>query len=952
MNYQQLIVLLPCHSLEDFPTHHEGDDAAGLLAAWTALWHPALIASTGKMPSWYRADSPPEDVTNKLIVVPGVSQSQLPTGFLQRAESECACLISSQLDRSLIIKAAVDRLETAISPAAQALVADFLALGYCFLQVQLLTRKLRYSSNLDEIHFQNQIIAAATAAMEGNAGEAQSRLAASFDILAAERDHYYPGEAYLLDVTMLVSSTLGESLRGQLSKASTCNLLLSGELLGEMANKEPTTLELLRAALQAERVGLIGGEYSERRASLLSCETLLTQLQQGLDAHQKALSRRPKVFGRRRFGLTPCLPQILTKLGFDAALHATFEEGVVPEGSQVKVRWEGCDGTPITAIARVPLDAAKPQTFLNLGVKLGESMDMDHIATVCLAHWPGTPSPWYEDLRRTAGYGSALGKFITLEEYFRSTDYPVHQDRFGYDQYRTPYLKQAVAGNRLDPISTVVRYWRRRAVAEAAQSLVTLAVLAAGKEIGAAARATDPAVRDPQELLTEIDLGDELVEAAEIDAAVGPTLQRSMQHFAEALPRCDAAAECGYLIANPHSFVRRVGIEIDRFEGLPAVARPVYSASAVGQGAQIVVDVPPMGFAWVAPSPAAARPKKATATLADECVLRNEIFEAHIDPVTGGLRAIHEYDARRNRLSQQLAFGFGETRGSRRGEDDAAAETDHPSSIMAADAVETVVATETLGEIVARGRLIDRQGRQLAEFRQTYRLWRGSRVLLLDIELQPHRECAADPWNSYYAARFAWANEAADLYRSANLMRQAIKGKRFEAPLYVDVDNAGIRTTILTGGLPFHRRYGLRMLDTLLIVSGERCRRFQLGIGVDLKNPLHEAQQLITPPAALAQTAAPPRPTNSSWLFHVDTRTVTATHWEVVSEAARPVGFRVRLLETQGRSSKVSLQCFRTVTSARKLNFRGDTLSECPIDSGAIQLQLSAHEWVQVEARW
>ncbi len=952
MNYQQLIVLLPCHSLEDFPTHHEGEDAAGLLAAWTALWHPALIAGTGKMPSWYRADSPPEDVTNKLIVVPGLSQSQLPTGFRQRAESEAACWISGQLDRSRIIAAALGCLERAVSPAAEALAADFLALGYCFLQVELLTRKLRYSSNLDEIHFQNQAVAAATAAMEGNADEARSRLAASFDILAAERDHYYPGEAYLLDVTMLAPSTLGESLRNQLSQASTCNLLLSGELLAEMANKEPATLESLQAALQAERVGLIGGEYREQRASLLSCETLLTQLQQGLAAQEKALGRRPKVFGRQRFGLTPCLPQILTKLGFDAALHATFEAGVVPEGSQVKVRWEGCDGTPITAIARVPLDAAKPQTFLNLGVKLGESMDMDHIATVCLAHWPGTPSPWYEDLRRIAGYCSALGRFITLEEYFRTTDYPVHQDRFSYDQYRSPYLRQAVSGDRLDPISTVVRYWRRRAAAEAAQSLDTLAALAAGKEVRAAASQAEPAARIPQELLTEIDLGDELAEAAEMDAAVGPALQQSMQRFAQALPRCEAAAECGYLVANPHSFVRRVGLEIDQFKGLPAVARPLYSASAAGQGAQVVVDVPPMGFAWVAPNPAAGKPKKATATLADECVLRNEIFEAQIDPATGGLRAIHEYDARRNRLSQQLAFGFGETRGSKRGEDDAGAEADPLACIMAADAIETTVATETLGEIVARGRLLDRQSRQLAEYRQTYRLWRGSRVLLLDIELQPQRECAADPWNSYYAARFAWANEAADVYRSANLTRQPAKGKRFEAPLYVDVDNAGIRTTILTGGLAFHRRYGLRMLDTLLIVSGERCRRFQLGIGVELKNPLHEALQLITPSPAVAQTAAPPRPTHSSWLFHVDARNVTATHWDVVSEAARPVGFRVRLLETQGRPAKVGLQCFRTVTSARKLNFLGEVLSECPIESGAIQLQLSAHEWIEVEARW
>ena len=50
MSYQQLIILLPCHSLEDFPVHHEGDDAAGLLAGWSALWHPQLIASAHTIP--------------------------------------------------------------------------------------------------------------------------------------------------------------------------------------------------------------------------------------------------------------------------------------------------------------------------------------------------------------------------------------------------------------------------------------------------------------------------------------------------------------------------------------------------------------------------------------------------------------------------------------------------------------------------------------------------------------------------------------------------------------------------------------------------------------------------------------------------------------------------------------------------------------------------------------
>ena len=55
MTYRELIVLLPCHSLEDFPTYHEGDDAHSLLASWSALWHPSLIAAAGQAPAWVRA---------------------------------------------------------------------------------------------------------------------------------------------------------------------------------------------------------------------------------------------------------------------------------------------------------------------------------------------------------------------------------------------------------------------------------------------------------------------------------------------------------------------------------------------------------------------------------------------------------------------------------------------------------------------------------------------------------------------------------------------------------------------------------------------------------------------------------------------------------------------------------------------------------------------------------
>jgi alpha-mannosidase len=626
---------------------------------------------------------------------------------------------------------------------------------------------------------------------------------------------------------------------------------------------------------------------------------------------------------------------------------------VIPEGSQAKVRWEGCDGTSIDSLAKPPGDAAKHKTFLNYGVKMGEAMDMDHVAAICLAHWPGATCPWYEDLRRIAEYCPALGKFVTIEQYFRQTDLPVHQDRFGVDQYRSAYLKQAVSQSQVDPISSVVRYWRDRAAAEAAQSLSALAALVSGHvNRGSSDVASHNGTTVPEDLLRGVDLRDEAGSHEIPDSSISDALQQSVRWLAEALPRAGARPQVGYLVANPHSFVRRLGLEAPQLAGLPETERPVYSASADRASKYVVVDVPPMGFAWVTPAATPPKSKKDPQVLAEECLLRNEFFEARVDPVTGALRSFHEYQARGNRISQQIAFRLGELKRPKAGEVWQEADYAALYSIMAADSVKTTIATPTLGEIVVRGRLMDRQGTVLATFRQTYRVWRGSRVLQAEIELDPKIECKPDASSSYFAARFAWANEAADLYRSVNETRHKTTAKRFESPHYIELDDAGKRTAILTDGLTFHRRQGPRMLDTLLIVHGESCRNFRFGIGLDLKHPMQDALGLMTPATVHCQTAPPPAPASSGWLFHVDSRNVIATHWEPLVEEGRAAGFRVRLLETGGRSAKTGLSCFRPVRTARRMKFLGESLGDCPIHDGKIEVQLAAHEWAEVEGRW
>jgi alpha-mannosidase len=270
---------------------------------------------------------------------------------------------------------------------------------------------------------------------------------------------------------------------------------------------------------------------------------------------------------------------------------------------------------------------------------------------------------------------------------------------------------------------------------------------------------------------------------------------------------------------------------------------------------------------------------------------------------------------------------------------------------MKADDVQVTISCETMAEIVTRGKLIGPQGRELADFRQTFRIWRGVRVLYLDVELNPRHEPKTDPWNSYYACRFAWSDESAQLAGAILQTRQTFRVRRFESPLYVDIDDAVRRTTILTGGLPFHRRHQFNMLDTLLIVRGESARRFQLGIGVDLKNPLHDALALITPPTSLAVDAPAPAAGASSWLFHIDHRSVIATHWSPLTEADQVVGFRVRLLETQGRPARGKLSSFRPARSAQVVDFLDQTLADCRIDEGAVHFELSAHEWLELKVR-
>ncbi|HEX4144327.1 MAG TPA: hypothetical protein VHY91_12535 [Pirellulales bacterium] len=942
MMFSDLVVLLPCHSLDDFPSHLEGSDADGLLSAWSALWHPSLVVGAGKAPTWQRVDSPPMEIAGWLLVVPEIAAGQLPVGYVTHARETGATVIQSARSREDILAAAFaasrpaatapdtpapsDAAPTAQEPPQAAtldseVVADFLALGFCRLQVELLGRQRHYTSGLDEPAFERELVAAAQSAVAGDVNAARSGLTRCFQFLAAGRQYFYPVDSYFVDLTLVAETTLGAGLTDELNQGQAVNLLIAAPLLQQIAEHHPATWQALTTALARGSVSLVGGEQHEGLLPLLPPECVLANLVEGLRTFERLAARRPRVFGRRRSGLAPALPQILDKLGYQGALHVTLDDGRFPLRVQSKVRWQGDDTSTIDAIARLPCDAAQPQTFLELARRLGEAMDTDHVATIVLAHWPGMATPWYADLRRIARYTNALGRFVTLDDYFSQTFAPGEHARFLADEYRAPYLKQAVAAGQSDPLSEVVRIQRRQAERAAVSALTTICQIASG-------RWTPVADDGP---------------ASEI-------LSGEIVRFAATLPRSQHPAVASSLVVNPLSFSRNV-----------VVQRPEIAGTAGAQEASsAVVELPPLGFAWVDWTAPAPRRDRREQSVAEGLVLRNEFFELAIDPTSGGVQRVYDYRHRSNRLSQQIALRTpGDSAlASRLGQ---SRDEQAVYSVMQAESIDITELEAHCGEITSRGQLVDAAGGRLAGFVQRTRVQRGSRLIHLAIELDPVEQPAADPWHAYYAARFAWDSAAADLWRSVNGGRHPTVVQQIEATEYVEIDSPAGRTAIVTAGLPYHRRSGPRMLDSLLIVRGETARQFQLAIGVDVPNPAAAAAEVLAPVLELHEVARPLAGPRQGWLFHVDARAVLATHWQAVGprpidvgEASPgvPIGFRVRLLETAGQSVRVKLRACRTVNEARKVDFRGGNLGDLSTDQDCIFCDLAAHEWAEIEAFW
>jgi alpha-mannosidase len=961
-NYSQINVLVPCHSLEDFPTHHLGKNAENLLACWTAAWHPALLTVTAQKPNLMRVGTDEVEHSHQLLIVPNIAIELLDNSFLDTARTQQATIIGGDssvfLTRNDIVSSALRQCATAaeandkINPA---FVPDFFALGYGFLQVQLMTRQLRYSSNLDETVFFEHLLNAARLASQTDPDTAKAELTACFDLLQEEKNCYYPVQPDLLDLVLLADTTLKTSLDKQLDANHSTNFLMTGRLAEKLSLSNPIATARIRQRIEHGMGSLIGGLENELPDPLLSCESTLRQLQAGRQSFFRTFHTQPTVFMRRRFGLTPSLPGLLNQFNFAGAIHTTLDGGKSPHGSGCSIRWTGSDEGSILALGTPPIDATDSAAFLKLGLTIGEEIDSAHMATLVFAHWPSLTCDSLGDLIRISDYGPLFGQFLRFEEYFDAVYDPGFGDSFESHDYRPPYLKQSVQSQQRNPISRYCEYWVGHYQLGSCRALLCLVAA----WLKSSTTPTKP-VDQPQlsELLVQIeslekqldqqlesDAIDELIPIVaacqQLSALIAGLVSDSgdgRTHESDKVLINTTNAKQRYLLANELTN-RAAHRSPFRSEG------PVLFADAGDQ----IVEVAGMGqvsSTFTARSKRTKDPLRRDPSVQLDNLLRNEFFELQIDTTSGGIRSIQQHGSRKNLISQQLAIRIPSSNSTSQ------PLTGARYTRMLADDVTSEATSRISGSINTQGRLVDGE-QTLGTFSQTVRVTRGIPIADIEIEVQLNTKLTQSI-NHYLCNRLAWKEESSTVIANDQEVRQRVSADWFQATNFITVEQADSSLTLLTGGLPYHRRASRRMIDSLLIVGNEQQRKFRLGVGIDIRYPLMAAKQWMTPPVLLDQHSVPSLA--AGWLFHFNCKNILVTWWQPVFDAAGQfTGVQIRVKETEGRSGQLTIRCPRSIAHAAEQNFLGEIQRKIPIDDAfmdQITFDFAGNKLIQIQIDW
>jgi alpha-mannosidase len=947
MSDRQRLLLSPYR----LPTHHQvylnEDEMAAWLNGFIVLWHPALLIGGERPPRVDSAYDHEQPTPGRAYVMPDSPPQFLPDDWPDRVHATGALKLPAYPDRDQTLTAMVDVVRNAAqtdegrehfgTPEQQSLldlpmekVRPFFGIGFGYLMVDSLFEAMDHEKLLDVSAFWTDVHEAAKALLKPDAGEqVEVHLRSAAARLLSAREVLYAVNIHLLDVWRLDEDRLDEPAPAALAAGTALNVMATGRALERLTEQSPDRVKQLHVkldeAIQPPVLEIIGGVYKEREDALLPVESQLWNLRQGRAAAHAALGANVEVLARRRSANHPHVPAWVQVTGLRRALLVSFDGAVTPNHRATVVNWSSPDGKAIDAFTRVPAPAHKAETFFNLVYSLHQSITQDSAPTLALIHQGEPAFPLYEDWLALSRLGPALGEWTTFSRYFSDALAGEYIGTANPDDFFADYLEERTNAHRPDAVSAFAAHARTRRRLDAAWTLAAVnRCLSAAGPTEEETALLDQLKRAEDEIeTTGLDLipGDAARGVAYEDPWAKKLADRLQLRAADNLP--------GFLLLNPCAFTRRVALELDGVTGPLPLEGPIKAAQVDADKARVVAEVPPLGFAWLpARGPHGTPALKPRIRLADGNTVRNEYFEAEIDPATGGIKAFRDTRTRLPRLGMQLAY--------------------NPGCRAEGRSVKVTHSGSALGEIISEGVVLNEHNEELAPFRIRLRAWLTRPVLDVRIELEPRHAPTGYPWHAYYGARFAWRDERSALMRGVNGLSMQTGHTRPVSPDFVEVKLGRSGTTILTGGLPFHQRQGPRMLDVILVPEGEQARVFDLGLAIDRDHPMLAAVGMISPLCVVPTTKGPPHTGPSGWLFHVDSPNLLLINLRPAADGSR--GFIATFLETSGlHGGSAELRCVRDPVGAVLVDGDDQATTGLSVVGDAVRLEYAAGELFRVK---
>ena len=932
MNPRELILLSPYRLPAQNSLSVSDDDAAAFLNGHAALWHPALLWNADAAPKIASSYDYEQPSAGHVYAVPDSPPLMLPDDWEQRVADAGAVFFRVTADRAATeanLREMLEKMDAteadeerknrraALRNLTPEQVAPFRGIGLGFMIVNSLFEAMEHENLLAAADLWQDVQQAVTALGDSD-DVVRGHLQAAADRLLNGREILYPSPLYIVDIASLDENNLAAPLPGAFAKEQPLNLLTSVATLEKLAQEKPELLATFRQRVQDDKLELCTGSAVERADALLPIESQLWNLQHGTAKYQELLQSELRVFGRQRFAAHPQLPLYLNTFGVGKAALLALDNGVLPSWRACVISWPSPDGKQVETFCRTPYAADSPQTGFHLAHYLHKTIRQDMAATFALLHKDKPAAPWYDEWLELARFGNALGHWTALGRYFSDAQASEYTSAASADEFHSDYLEERTNARSAEPVGWFARHARLRRKLDTAWTLAAIYRGLAGKGDTTPAAGQLAAIENKLEATSSADAERELNDVQEqITAALaGRLLSRAKEE------------RPGYLVLNPCSYTRRVGLELADIKTPLPIEGPVKACQIDADKARLVVEVPPMGFAWFPKmGPAGTPPMKEKMKLADQRGVRNEFFDAEIDPKTGGLQALRDHKLRINRMGQILVF--------------------NPGSKMRADEVKVTVAGPALGEVVTTGTIRGEQEQVLARFTQRFRAWLGRPVLEMRLEITPEQPPAGYPWHAYFGARFAWGDDRTTLLRGVNGMGYVTTHTRPETPDFLEWRLGGQKTALFTGGLPFHQRHGARMLDVILIPEGEKTTTFEFALGIEREHLAHTAQGMVTPVPIIATKNGPPHVGASGWLFHLDAANLLLSHMKPLPDGAD--GVTARFLEVANHLSAADFRCARDPKQALMVDGKGATILETTLNGDAVALETAACDLVQVK---